>query len=483
MGSLAEGAGAATCDVAIIGCGMAGLAAGIRLAMYGRKVVILERHNAAGGLNSFYALAGRKYDVGLHAVTNVVPPGTRGAPLTKLCRQLRITREELQLRPQRGSRTVGPGGVGLRFDNDHALLEAEVAAVFPAEIDGYRRLVEAVRAAEELRLDAVTTSARARVGEFLRDPHLVDLLFCPVQYYGSAWADDMDWNQFVILFKALYLEGFGRPPEGVRTIIRVLLDRFRRAGGERRMKCGVQRIVTGNGRVARLELDDGSTLEAGLVLSSAGRVETLRLCDDQPPTVGAEEIGALSFVETITVLDSPPTAFGWDETIVFFNHRARFRYRAPEHDLVDPDSGVICFPNNYAYDEGEGPPDGLLRVTALAHYGRWKALGDAAYGAAKQDWFARVNASARRALPEPVGSDPITRIVARDMFTPTTIEKFTGHLGGAVYGSTVKSRDGRTHLSNLFLCGTDQGFLGIVGAMLSGISMANLHGLQGVKAE
>jgi hypothetical protein len=32
--------------------------------------------------------------------------------------------------------------------------------------------------------------------------------------------------------------------------------------------------------------------------------------------------------------------------------------------------------------------------------------------------------------------------------------------------------------SNLYLCGTDQGFLGIVGAMLSGISMANYHILQ-----
>jgi len=37
---------------------------------------------------------------------------------------------------------------------------------------------------------------------------------------------------------------------------------------------------------------------------------------------------------------------------------------------------------------------------------------------------------------------------------------------------------GTTYLENLFICGTDQGFLGIVGAMLSGISMANLHVLQ-----
>jgi hypothetical protein len=42
-----------------------------------------------------------------------------------------------------------------------------------------------------------------------------------------------------------------------------------------------------------------------------------------------------------------------------------------------------------------------------------------------------------------------------------------------VYGSPRKRLDGATHLSNLFLCGTDQGFIGIVGAMFSGVAMAN----------
>ncbi|HEY9249677.1 MAG TPA: phytoene dehydrogenase, partial [Rariglobus sp.] len=65
--------------------------------------------------------------------------------------------------------------------------------------------------------------------------------------------------------------------------------------------------------------------------------------------------------------------------------------------------------------------------------------------------------------------------VATDMFTPRTITRFTGRLGGAIYGSPQKIRDGRTAIDNLYLAGTDQGFLGIIGAMLSGISMANFH--------
>ena len=41
-------------DAIVIGAGMSGLAAGIRLAMFGKKVCVLEKHTIAGGLNSYY---------------------------------------------------------------------------------------------------------------------------------------------------------------------------------------------------------------------------------------------------------------------------------------------------------------------------------------------------------------------------------------------------------------------------------------------
>jgi phytoene dehydrogenase-like protein len=66
-------------------------------------------------------------------------------------------------------------------------------------------------------------------------------------------------------------------------------------------------------------------------------------------------------------------------------------------------------------------------------------------------------------------------VIATDMFTPTTIRRFTGHDNGAVYGAVKKRYDGTTHLKNLFICGTDQGFVGIVGSIVSGITMANQH--------
>ena len=456
---------------------MSGLAAGIRLAHFGQKVCIFERHNTPGGLNSFYSFAGRKYDVGLHAMTNYVPPGVKGTPLGKLLRQLRIEREEFALCPQKQSR-IAFRDCSLRFTNDFAVLDAEVTARFPHQAAGWRTLVQAVHACDDVSLDAKPVSAREVVGRHITDPLLTDMLFCPVMYYGSAQERDMDFGQFVIMFKALFLEGFARPLEGVRVIIRVLLEKFRQAGGERRMKCGVARIIEQQGRVARLVLDSGEEITAGHVLSSVGFAETMRLCEPPQTQAADANTGALTFIETITVLNRQPADWGWgDDTIVFFNDSDRFDY-ARARQQVDLRSGVICLPNNFNYG-GPNLPEGIFRVTCLANYDLWANLPEETYQADKKRWLAEATRSARRFLP-PVADAVLSGAqVVTDMFTPRTIKKFTGHLNGAIYGAPHKIRHGRTHLGNLYLCGTDQGFLGIVGAMLSGISMANYHVLQG----
>ena len=477
-------------DVAIIGAGMSGLAAGIRLAHFGRRVCIFERHHTPGGLNSFYSIDGRKYDVGLHAMTNFVSPGVRGTPLGKILRQLRIEREEFALCPQRQSRIAfGPHGEhGLRFTNDFAVLEAEVADRFPGQVDGFRRLAAWVRTQGGRALGLPDVSARAIVRQSISDPLLTDMLLCPLMFYGSARERDMDGAQFVIMFTALFLEGFARPQEGVRRIIRVLLEKYRAAGGERRMKCGVARIVERGDRAAALILDNGAEITADHILSSIGAAETRALCRRDatpgalaaaatPPGLSAEREQRLSFIESIRVLKHPPRELGWgDDTIVFFNDSERFEYARPAGQ-VDVRSGVICLPNNFDFG-GAGLSEGILRVTCLADYDRWVGLAEDQYQADKIRWLNESTQSARRFLPEVADERLAGETIATDLFTPRTIARFTGHLAGAVYGAPDKIPDGHTHLKNLYLCGTDQGLLGIVGAMLSGITMANQHVLQ-----
>ncbi len=486
-------------DVVIIGAGMSGLAAGIRLAHFGKKVCIFERHNAVGGLNGFYSIAGRKFDVGLHAMTNFVRAGVKGTPLTKLLRQLRIDREEFALCEQKQSRVAfgAHGEISMRFTNDFAVFESEIASKFPRQIDGFRRLVDVIKHLDDTALDAAPVSARVEVERYLTDPVLEDMIFCPAMYYGSAVERDMEFAQFAIMFKAVFLEGFARPYEGVRRILRVLLDKYRVAGGERRMKCGVQRIIVREGRAAAVVLDSGEEIMANEIISSIGSEETEALLAGAA-TSGAGDRGQhtaarggsdpsalrtphsaipkrLSYAETMSVLRCQPAELGWgDDTIVFFNDSERFEYARPDGP-VDTRSGVVCIPNNFQFGVDRVLPEGMLRVTCLANYAYWARLPEETYRAEKGRWFEAMQASGRRFLPAVDDARLTAATVATDMFTPRTVIKFTGHVEGAIYGSAHKSRQGRTSLPNVYLCGTDQGFLGIVGAMLSGISMANYH--------
>jgi len=464
-------------DAVIIGAGMSGLAAAVRLSMFGQKVLLLEKHNAAGGLNSFYARGNRKYDVGLHALTNWVPEGAKGTPLTKLLRQLRIKREELDLCPQLGS-LIKMGGKQLRVNNHFPDLMADVAQAFPRAIDQFRELDHFISNIDEAALEAHGGSTRALLNEKILVTLLRDMLLLPTCFYGSALENDIEVSQFAIMWRSLFKEGFARPFIGVRQVIRLLLDRCREHQVDRRMKCGVKQIIVRNSRAVGLILDDGTEVTTDKIYSSAGAVETQRLRSDCSPQAAQNEIGRLGYLETIaTYKPEEFSQFKWKETIIFFCDEERFNYQSPK-GLVDPKSGVICIPNNYNYGTERSLDEGWLRVTALANHDAWCRLPEEEYLAQKTEWFNQLNRVARNHLTPVSDTTHDAALTSSDVFTPRTVRKFTSHLNGAIYGSPIKRRDGRTDLENLFIIGTDQGFLGVTGAMLSGISMANLHGLK-----
>ena len=456
-------------DTIIIGAGMSGLAAGIRLAYYDQKVCILERHYTIGGLNSFYRMRGRDYDVGLHALTNVTPKGTKKGPLARLLRQLRFSWDDLEISPQLGSEIVFPG-VRVGFNNDLDYMRHEVEREFPKETDNFERLIQAVVEYDDLDESHQNISARERLQELLDEPLLIEILFCPLMFYGSAREHDMDWGQFSIMFRSIFMEGLGRPFAGVRLILKQLVRKFRGLGGELKLRSGVERLHVEEGRVASVELENGEVLEGRRILSSAGWPETMRLCDDGHPVVSRDP-GRLSFCETIATLDVQPQELGHRSTITFYNDWERFDWSKSENPC-DVRSGVICSPNNFDYGV-DSLAEGTMRITALANFDYWKGLDERQYALEKLRWYDRITESAVRFVP-----DYRLRVIDTDMFTPTTVVRFTGHAGGAIYGTPEKQFDGRTHLENLFVCGTDQGFVGIIGSIVSGISMANQHCLR-----
>lgn len=450
----------------IIGGGLSGLAAALRFARFIPDVLILEQHSRLGGLNSYYYRNKRLFETGLHAITNYATPKDKKAPLNRLLRQLKIKRKELDLHEQVHSEILFQDRESLRFSNDFSLFCREIELKFPSNYTGFTQLLAVIDGYDPF-APAEFISARKVIRNKLQNDLLTDMLLCPLMYYGSSIENDMDLGQFVIMFRAIFQEGMFRPGGTIKDLLDLLENHYIGYGGKIRTKSCVQRIITEDKKVLGVELASGEEIRCDFMLSTAGSEETFDLLGE-PSKI--KSLPRLGFVETIFELPSAAKLQKpGDNTIIFFNTADKFDYSSPR-ESVDFRSGVICLPQNF--QNLPSLPYKEIRTTHLASYKQWKKLAAnrSTYDSAKDD-----TAHSSLAVAEKILGNFAENIVYRDTFTPLTIERFTAKKEGAIYGNPNKIKDGDIGYDNLFLAGTDQGFLGIVGAMLSGVSIVNQH--------
>ena len=142
--------------------------------------------------------------------------------------------------------------------------------MFPDQKENFFRLLDTVIHFDDVNLNNQYESAKEKVRKFIPMNGFWND-FCPLLIYGSAWENDMDFSQFVIMFKSIYLEGFSRPRNGVRSIINLLIEKYLQLGGE--LAWGPdKKIDTKNGVVRSVTLDNGEVINPiKLCLPSACR--------------------------------------------------------------------------------------------------------------------------------------------------------------------------------------------------------------------
>jgi phytoene dehydrogenase-like protein len=450
----------------VIGGGLSGLAAAIRLARYNENVLVLERHSRVGGLNSYYYRNNRLFETGLHAITNYADKAAKHAPLNKLLRQLKIRRDEIGFHQQISSEIRFPE-TSLLFSNDFEELQQEINTTFPSESDNFQRLVRYIDEADPFTAQDYR-STRAVLAEFLNDPLLVNMLLCPVLYYGSSWENDIDFKQFVIMFRSLYQEGLFRPAGTIKNLLDLLVGKLNQYGGTLKLGTGVRNIISQGEKIIGVTLENGEKILCKHLVSTIGLDETRLLLGR---TKNTQQDRRLSFIESIFQVDRQALqTLPGDRTCIFYSKRNDFRFEHPDIPVCY-DSGVISLPFNF--QNLQPHRDSVeVRTTHLANYKRWL---EASEEGPVYDEMKQIHGRKACTEVEPIIGDFSSHIVFSDYFTPHTVERFTGKHGGAIYGSPKKVSDGSMGYDNLVLAGTDQGFLGIVGAMLSGVSMVNKH--------
>lgn len=472
----------------MIGAGVGGLAAGVRLAASGHRVTLCEAAPVVGG-----KLGRHRRDTGLGTFTFDTGPtlltlpqefddlfAATGDPLADVVPLRRLgtiaryrfadgtqvdTVSDLDRQRQLFDDALGPGtGAAWQrvVDRGAAIWRAVEQPVFGTSLSTRSALALGPRLArlDELRAVAPHRTLRSVARDLLDDPRQRLMLERYATYEGSdprhAPAALAVVPYLEHRFGAWYVDG------GLYRMAQALADRFTALGGELRLRTRVTRIG-GRHRVSHVELADGASLNADVVVSDAdAHVLHGRLRRTRRPVPPADSLSG--FVLLLCVRDGLPelghhtVTYGSapydDEFDAVFGRRGVRGVRGPGRPVPDPVLYVNC------PDDPAVAPAGCRAVYVLVNAPRHATTG----AAGTVDWTAPglverytgtvLDLLARRGL------DLRAHLVATDVRTPADLERDTGAPGGAIYGqvqhgplATLRRAHNRSRTGGLFLVG------------------------------
>ncbi len=269
--------------ILIIGAGMGGLTAALRLARHGYAVCLLEARTTLGGLAAGFRQDGLDFDAGPYILLD--RPGLDWA-----FRAVGLELDDLVTLHRLDPVYEVASASGLvRFHADVEQTACGLEAAWPGSGRRYRRLVadlaKTYRALQPLQLrsrpgwrDLLRTGAWRQVPFLLRSlaavlgsaglpPPVVDALAIWTHVAGQRVAEAP--SPLALVCAVIHAVGAFYPVGGVGAIPRVLAGAVAAAGVEVRLGCRVRALRCDHGRVGGVETDQGEILAADAVLSDA----------------------------------------------------------------------------------------------------------------------------------------------------------------------------------------------------------------------
>jgi phytoene dehydrogenase-like protein len=497
-------------DYVVVGSGLAALSFSALMARAGRKVVVLEAHDKAGGYGHTFDKGRYRFDAQLHYVWNVGPDRTVGRFLDKVGLTERVP--FVQLDPKGYDHMRMPGWA-LDVPCDYDELARRLEDLFPRDAAALRAFVEEVQRTDE-ELEALPSSL-ADAGRLLRSHGYVRLIRHRSATLGDVfarfglpaearallalqWPDfllppgQLSFFAFVKLF-AGYARGAYYPKHHFHSVIDALVDVIGHGGGDVRFHREVVGFLFEGDRVVgvRVErLDD-----KGDPTGEMEEIQAREVICNMDPRRAAELIGLERFSSRVCArLAYPysPSSFvaylgvsGVDLRAHGFGAWNVFHADDPDLDGIFEanhergDYGRVSFamstPTLVSDAPGIAPPGHhileLLTVASHRRFHELKLRSADAYRAEKERIFDAMMSVIERDYVPGLRDHLTVKVLG----SPTTSERFVHAPAGNSYGSVMTPAriwpgrlDHRSSVPGLHFCNASSGFAGFAGTIWTG---------------
>ena len=498
-------------DAIVVGGGHNGLTAAAYLARAGLSTLVLERRAVVGGA----------------CVTEEIAPGCRASTTSyiasmlrpEVIRDLSLARHGLRMVPCDPALLVPfPDRTAVPWWADRARTVREIARLSPADARTFVRvddelkklarylqpfflepppdvhsrgiagLVEALRVGRRFRgisgdeIGRMIAFLTGSLGDFLDrnyENEKVKTLFLANNVYGKHGGPYQPGTALGLLFHLLSggeheLQGFyGHVLGGMGAITQAMAAAARELGAEIRTSAPVARITVKNGRARGVELEDGTWLEAGVVVSNADPKRTFLSLVDASALPEAFRLAVQGIkmdgpcAKVNLVLSEEPRVHGMPEdfskseralfTLVPSLEFAERCYAEARTGVVPEELWVDCVVAS-SVDDSLAPP-GLHVMTCFVQYVPYR-LKDGDWDAMRDTLGDRVLRKIGEYAPNVPGS-----VVARQVLTPLDLERIYGLTEGNIFHGDLSLEQlfflrpvsgyarYRTPVEGLYLCG------------------------------
>ena len=470
-------------DVVVIGAGGGGISAAARLALKGKKVIVIEQHDRVGGYMSSFERDDYTFEASLHAMDGM---GREIFP--KLGIEDKVTVHKVDP----AYRSVFPD---FNFDvaGDVNLYRQRLKEQFPHEAEGIDGLIDQLALIYEGMTCLMDLQDKKDVGgtiwrmitkpsmfwpiikywdktceemlnDFIHDEKLIALFIQLMAYTGTS-ADRVSGMFFAMMWISYHHVGFYYFEGGSQAVTKALAEVVRENGGEVLLNTLVTKILLEDGKAVGVQTKDGKEFKARYVISNANALDTFfkmigeeHLPADYVERLKTMTIGLPAFAVYLGVdhdfTDTFPPGVhsyfvnpGYNQDEIF----KYFREGVPEKNLY----GLI----NYTMADPTDAPEGknVIAIVSMMPYDY------------KGDWYESESYEKYDALKNEVAQIFIDRseklipglkdhIEVMEVGSPRTMEHYTLNPKGTIFGwefskeqSMLKRLSQKTPIENLYL--------------------------------